>query len=81
MSELKQQVKQVMIEHLDIADKDFDGHTSFTQQLALDSLDAMDLLMAVDEAFNVRIPVKRMESVDTLDQLVAAIEEQRNAHK
>ncbi len=75
MSDLKERVKQVIIEHLDIANAQFDDDTSFSQQLGLDSLDAMDLLMAIDEAFNVRIPPKRMEQIDNLKQLVEAIQD------
>lgn len=74
-NELKQKVKQVMLEHLEISAEGFDDDTSFSQQLGLDSLDAMDLLLAIDEAFGVRIPAKRMDQIDNLNQLTAALEE------
>jgi acyl carrier protein len=74
MTELSQKVKQVIMDHLEIPEGDFSGQTSFSKELGLDSLDAMDMLMAIDEAFNVRIPVKEMEGIDNLDQLTAAIE-------
>lgn len=73
-NDLKERVKQVIPEHLEIPAEGFDDDTSFSQQLGLDSLDAMDLLLAIDEAFGVRIPAERMDHVDNLNQLVAALE-------
>ena len=73
-NDLKERVKQVILEHLEIPAEGFDDDTSFSQQLGLDSLDAMDLLLAIDEAFGVRIPAERMDHVDNLNQLVAALE-------
>lgn len=73
--DLKQKVKQVMLEHLDIPADGFEDDTSFSRQLGLDSLDAMDLLMAIDEAFGVRIPAQRMDHIDNLNQLVAALQD------
>lgn len=73
-NELKQQVKQVMMDHLDIPAEGFDDNTSFSQQLGLDSLDAMDLLMAIDETFGVRIPAKQMDKIDNLAELTAALQ-------
>ncbi len=73
MSDLEEQVRAVILEHLDIADKQFDRQASFNKQLGMDSLDAMDLLLAIDETFKVRIPVTTMEQIDNLQQLVDAI--------
>lgn len=74
--ELKDKVKGVIVEHLGVDPDKLHDNTSFSEVLGLDSLDAMDLLMAIDEAFGIRIPPEKMEHIDTLDQLVAAIAEQ-----
>ena len=63
-----------MIAHLDVDPQAVQGDTSFAKTLGLDSLDAMDLLIAIDEAFHIRIPPKDMETIDTLDELVAVIQ-------
>ncbi len=66
-------ISQVIVEHLDVAEDRLQDTTSFSKELSLDSLDAMDLLMAIDEEFGVRIDAKEMEKVDNLNELVAII--------
>ena len=73
-SDLKDEIKKVMIAHLDVDPQAIDDNASFTETLGLDSLDAMDLLIAIDEAFHIRIPPKEMETIDTLDELVAVVQ-------
>ena len=71
--DLQERIKQVMIEHLAVDPSSIAGDTSFTQVLGLDSLDATDLLVAIDDALGIRIPPKEMASIDTLDELVAVV--------
>ena len=73
--DLTAEVKKVIVEHLDVNPDILNGTTSFSEVLGLDSLDAMDLLMAIDEAFGIRIPPEKMEAIDTLDELVTVIAE------
>lgn len=75
--DLKAEVKKVIVEHLDVDPEMIQDTSSFTDQLGLDSLDAMDLLMAVDEAFGIRIPPQDMESIDNLNDLVKVIQQQQ----
>ncbi|PHQ80769.1 MAG: hypothetical protein COB66_03975 [Coxiella sp. (in: Bacteria)] len=77
--DLKKRVRTVVIEYLDVDPNILEDDTSFAATLGLDSLDAMDLLMAVDEAFSVRIPPKEMDGVDSLAQLVAMLEKHLSA--
>ena len=80
MTELKEKTKQVIVEHLEVDPDKLDGNTSFSKELGLDSLDAMDLLLAIDEAFDIRVPTKDMAEIDTLDELVSAIEDAIDSH-
>lgn len=74
--DLRAKVKKVIVEHLGVDPDKLQDTASFTEVLGLDSLDAMDLLMAIDEAFGIRISPEKMEQIDTLDELVAVIAEQ-----
>ena len=70
----KEEVKKVMVEYLSIDANQIQDDTSFTKELGLDSLDTMDLLMALNEAFNIRVSPEQIQPVDTLDELVALIQ-------
>lgn len=60
LSSLKQQIKQLMIEQLDLRNKREseidDDAPLFGAGLALDSLDALQLAMAIEERFSVTVP-------------------------
>ncbi len=79
MNDIKDRIRRVIVEHLDVAEDQLQDTTSFAKELGLDSLDAMDLLMAIDEEFGVRIDPKKMEQVDNLNELMAILEERRKA--
>jgi acyl carrier protein len=58
--DLKQQIKRLIIEELDLRDRSesdiADDAPLFGQGLGLDSLDALQLAMAIEERFGVAIP-------------------------
>lgn len=77
MHSVHDRVKDIMIEHLDLKPDSLSDDASFSKQLGMDSLDAMDLLMVIDEEFGIRIPPQEMEGIDNLRTLVAAVEKER----
>ena len=58
--ELKSEIKQLLIEELDIRDRSeadiVDDEPLFGEGLGLDSLDALQLAMAIEERFGVKVP-------------------------
>ncbi len=70
---IEKKLRALMVEHLDIDPNQLQLDTSFSQQLDLDSLDAMDLLLAIDEAMGIRVDPDAMGQVDTLQQLIDAV--------
>lgn len=60
LAELKQQLKQLIVDELDLRDRSpadiDDAAPLFGEGLGLDSLDALQLAMAIEERFGVRIP-------------------------
>lgn len=60
LAELKSQLKQLIVDELDLRDRsaaDMDDDAPlFGEGLGLDSLDALQLAMAIEERFGVRIP-------------------------
>ncbi len=58
--ELKSEIKQLLIKELDIRDRSetdiVDDEPLFGEGLGLDSLDALQLAMAIEERFGVKVP-------------------------
>lgn len=72
-NELESRIKQIIVEHLGVAVEKVTDTALFNQDLGADSLDAMDLLMAVNEEFSIRIPPEDMEKIQTVQDLVNAV--------
>jgi len=74
MSDIKQKVIDIVIEHLGVeADKVTEG-TTFVDDLGADSLDIVELVMAFEEAFNVSIPDDAAEKIRSVNDAIAYIE-------
>lgn len=77
--DIEMRLRQLMFEHLDISANQLQLDTSFSKQLGLDSLDAMDLLLAINESFGVRIEPEKMDDVDNLQQLIDVLKDMQSA--
>lgn len=74
MSETFDRVKKVVMEQLGVeADKVQNG-SAFIEDLGADSLDTVELVMALEEEFNVEIPDEVAEKIKTVGDAVAYIE-------
>ena len=77
MSETFDKVKKVVIEQLGVeADKVALG-SSFIGDLGADSLDTVELVMALEEEFNIEIPDEDAEKIKTVGDAVSYIEEHK----
>lgn len=61
--DINEKVKKIIVEHLAVPYEKVEDTASFSEDLGADSLDAMDLLMAVNEEFNIRIPPEQMDFI------------------
>ena len=77
-TDLKDTLKSMLVDHLSIEADLITDEASFVKELDIDSLDAMDLLMAINEDFDIDIPPKEMDSIDNLVQLTAMVQSFRN---
>ena len=50
-------------------------HTDFVEDLNADSLDVVDMLMSLEDEFDVEIPDEEIENIHTVGDLVSYIEE------
>jgi len=56
------------------------GTSHFTKDLGLDSLDTVEVIMAIEEEFNIEIPDKNADNIHSIDQAVGYIVSQPDAH-
>ena len=68
-------VKEIIVEQLDVdGDKVVNG-ANIQDDLGADSLDVVDLVMALEEDFDLEIPDEAVENVKTVGDLVKYIED------
>ncbi|HEY9898240.1 MAG TPA: acyl carrier protein [Pantanalinema sp.] len=64
--ELFEKVKQIIVEQLGVSADEVTMDASFTEDLGADSLDTVELVMALEEAFEVEIPDEDAEKLTTV---------------
>jgi acyl carrier protein len=76
MSDIEQRVKKIVAEQLGANEADVKLESSFVDDLGADSLDTVELVMALEEAFECEIPDEEAEKITTVQQAVDYV----NAH-
>jgi len=76
MSSVEERVKQIVVEQLQVSEDEVSGDSSFVDDLGADSLDTVELVMALEEEFNCEIPDEEAEKITTVQQAIDYI----NAH-
>ncbi|ACA59177.1 acyl carrier protein [Candidatus Desulforudis audaxviator] len=75
MSEKLQKIQALIVEQLGVDEEEVTPEASFVDDLGADSLDLVELVMAFEEAFEIRIPDEDAEKIRTVGDAVAYIEE------
>jgi acyl carrier protein len=69
------QVKSIIIEQLGVEAEEVKPEASFIEDLGADSLDIVELVMALEEEFDMEIPDEDAEKIKTVGDAVKYIEE------
>lgn len=72
--EIFDKVKEVIVDQLSVEEDDVVEEASFVDDLGADSLDIVELVMALEESFGVSIPDEEAEGIKTVGDAVAFIE-------
>ena len=70
-------VKKVVVEQLDVAEDEGTPQASFVDDLGADSLDVVELVMGLEEEFDVEIPDEDAEKITTVQNAI----DYANTHK
>ena len=66
-------IKDIIVEQLDVEEDAVTMEASITEDLGADSLDVVDLVMSIEESFDVEIP-DEVENIKTVGDIVKYIE-------
>jgi len=70
MENVEQRVKKIVAEQLGVPEADVKNESSFVDDLGADSLDTVELVMALEEAFECEIPDEEAEKITTVQQAI-----------
>jgi acyl carrier protein len=75
--EVKEKVKQIIVEQLGVEEAQVTDEASFIDDLGADSLDIVELVMAFEESFELEIPDEDAEKITKVKDAVDYIESKK----
>lgn len=75
MSSIEERVKKIVIEQLGVKEESVTPDASFVDDLGADSLDTVELVMALEEEFEAEIPDEDAEKIGTVQDAINYISE------
>lgn len=70
-----EKVKAILSEQFDAEEDTITPETNIADDLGADSLDVVDLLMSIEDEFEIEIPDEEVENIKTVGELVKYIED------
>lgn len=70
-------VKDIIVDQLDVDAADVTMDSSITEDLGADSLDVVDLVMSLEEEFDIEIPDDQVENIKTVGDIVNFISDNK----
>ncbi len=77
MSTIEERVKKIVAEQLGVKAEEVKNDSSFVEDLGADSLDTVELVMALEEEFETEIPDEEAEKITTVQAAIDYV----NAHQ
>ena len=73
MEEVQQKLKEIVMDRLNAEEDQIKPEASFVEDLGADSLDIVELIMGIEEEFDIEIPAETAEQVTTVEDAVEMI--------
>ena len=70
-------IKDIIIEQLQVDEADVTMDTNLMKDLSADSLDAVEIIMAIEDEYAIEIPDEEAEEIQTVGDLVRYVEENK----
>ncbi|MGH9777921.1 MAG: acyl carrier protein [Candidatus Acidiferrales bacterium] len=76
---VREKVKQIIVEQLGVDEAEVTETASFVDDLGADSLDQVELVMTLEEAFGIEVPDEDAEKLTTVKDVIEYIEKKKKA--
>lgn len=73
-----EKIRDLIVEEVGVDEEQVTMDASFKNDLNIDSLDLFEMVMTLEEEFDVEIPSEDLENIDTVGDLIDYIEEHQN---
>ncbi|MBR3183234.1 MAG: acyl carrier protein [Firmicutes bacterium] len=70
-------IKEIIIEQLQVEESEITMDTNLMKDLSADSLDAVEIIMAIEDEYGIEIPDEEAETTQTVADLVRFVEENK----
>jgi len=70
MENIEQRIKKIVAEQLGVKEEEVKNESSFVNDLGADSLDTVELVMALEEEFECEIPDEQAEKINTVQEAI-----------
>jgi acyl carrier protein len=71
--EIQERIKSIIVEQLGVSLEEVNPQASFIEDLGADSLDIVELIMALEEEYDMEIPDEDAEKIQTVDDVTKYI--------
>lgn len=78
MSTIEERVKKIIVEQLGVKEEEVKPEASFENDLGADSLDIVELVMALEEEFETEIPDEEAEKIRTVEAAIDYVKNHSN---
>ena len=79
MSETLDRVKNIIVSQLGVDENEVKTESSFVDDLGADSLDVVELVMALEEEFDLEIPDEEAERINTVSEVISYLDEKNGS--
>ncbi len=69
-----EKVKEILSEQLDIPESDIEKDSLLVEDLGADSLDSIDIVMSIEDEYQIEVPDEVIEEMKSVDDIVRFIE-------
>ena len=75
--EIAERIKAIIVEQLGVGAEEVTPEASFIEDLGADSLDIVELIMALEEEYDIEIPDEDAEKIQTVKDVISYVEERQ----
>ena len=75
MANIEDRVKEIIVEQLGVSEDQVKDEAKFVEDLGADSLDQVELIMALEEEFGVEVPEDEADKLQSVEQVISYVKD------